>query len=247
MRQYLVVLAILILMSGCSRNDGGVPVSQAPADPSSRATEKDIAKASEGEVLDLPASSDPSEDNNASPVIRQVWFVGGDGSVGNTIGVEFEAFDADGDAVNVNIEWSKNGKPAGAGKYIPQEVRRDDEITVILTPSDRKTTGKPVTLSRKITNSPPSVGGHDQFRFEGNVARFKIRASDADGDTLSYALKDAPARMTIDRNTGEITWEVSPEITGKVMFTVEVSDSFGGSATAPLSITIAPQPDSETQ
>ena len=244
MRQNLfVVFTIVVLLAGCSRDDSGVPVSQAPAPaPAALALGgEQAANVSDG------TSSSQDEEGNVSPEIKTVWFIGGDGTVGNTLGIEFETSDAGGTAVQVDIAWSRNGEPAGAGKYIPVEVRRDDSITVTLTPSTGKAVGNPVTLSRKITNSPPSVHGHDQFQFEGNVASFQMLASDVDGDTLSYALKDAPAGMTIDRNTGRIRWEVSPETTGKIEFTVEVSDGFGGSATAPLSITIAPQPNSEAR
>jgi len=247
-RQYLVILAILVFVAGCSRNDGGVPVGgQAPVDPQPSASEVNVAPETSSREEDLQAPSSPGEDGNTPPEIREVWFVGGDGSAGNTLGIEFVASDADGDAVQVDIEWKKNGEPAGTGKYVSLEVRRDDSITVTLVPSDGKTAGQPVNLTRKITNMPPSIQGHDSFQFDGNVASFQMLASDADGDALSYVLKDAPAGMTIDRNTGIIRWEVSPETTGKVMFTVEVSDAFGGSATAPLSITIAPQPDPEAR
>lgn len=239
MRHYLVILAILVLMAGCSRNDSGAPVNQEPVSASSQpqAAENDVAKGSDS----------PEENGNTPPEVRKVWFVGGDGSAGNTLGVEFETFDADDDVVAVDIAWSKNGEPAGTGKYVSLEVRRDDNITVTLTPSDEKATGRPVTLSRKITNSPPSIQGHDQFQFEGNYVSFQMIASDSDGDALSYALKDAPAGMTIDRKTGRVRWEVSPETTGKISFTVEVSDGFGGLATAPSSITIAPQPDPDSE
>ena len=241
-RHYLVILAILILMAGCSKNDGGAPASQAPA-ALPQAAENDAAKGPEED------SYSPEEEvaGNTSPEIRKVWFVGGDGSTGNTLGIEFETFDADEDVVTVGIVWSRNGESAGTGKYISSEVRRDDKITVVLTPSDGKTTGRPVTLTRQVTNSPPSIQGHDQFQFDGNTASFQMLASDPDGDTLSYALNDAPAGMTIDRNTGRIRWEVPPETTGKISFMVEVSDGFGGSAKAPLSITIAPQPDPESE
>jgi len=247
LRNFLLILAVLVLITGCSRNDSGVSVSQTPAPPPSQVEGGDVAEVPEVVVLPDTSPEPEEEEGNTPPEIRKVWFVAGDGSAGNGIGVEFETFDADGDTVNVEIEWRKNGEPAGTGKYIQSEIRRDDNITVTITPSDGKAAGRAVNLSRKIANSPPSIQGHNQFQFEEGVVFFQILASDSDEDTLSYALKDAPVGMTIDRDTGKIRWAVPPETTGKIMFTVEVSDGSGGSATASLSITVAPQSYSEAQ
>ena len=236
-RRYLVLFAILFLMAGCSGSSG---VSNDPR-----------VAGPPGAMMDNAGNSGNSSDSssvqtgNTAPQIRQIWFVGGDGTPGNTLGVEFEAFDADGDAVQVAIAWEKNGEPAGAGSRLPAAIRRDDKITVTLTPSDGKTTGRPVTLTRTILNSPPAIEGHDQFQFDGDNVTFQVHASDADGDPLTYVLKDAPAGMVIDRKTGRIRWPVSPETVGRIPFTVEVSDGVGGSTTAQLAVTIAPQPDSK--
>ena len=251
MRGRLVFLAVffLVLAVGCSRNDSAAPVNapaQAVARPGLEPREPQVED--NAYVPDLVTEEDsPEESSNTEPVIRHVWFVGGDGTVGNTIGVEFETFDADGDNVKVDIAWTKNEESVGSGKFIQAAVRRDDVVTVTLTPSDGKTQGRPVMLSRVILNSPPAVEGHAQFKFEGNKVVFQVRASDPDGDTLHYSIKDGPPGMTIDPNTGSINWEVEPEMVGNIPFVVEVSDGVGGVATARFSVTIAPQPTSEAK
>ena len=155
-------------------------------------------------------------------------FVVGDGRPGNGIGVEADGYDADGDAVQLEIAWQKNGIPAGSGNRLTTPVKRGEKVTVTITPFDGKERGKPATFSREITNTPPVIEGHEQFRFDENVATFQVRASDADGDPLSYSLKDAPAGMSIDRRTGTIRWVTSPKTTGRIPFTVEASDASGG-------------------
>jgi hypothetical protein len=57
-----------------------------------------------------------------------------------------------------------------------------------------------------------------------------------------FSLKDAPAGMSIDRSTGFVRWVTSPGTTGKVPFTVVVSDGSGGESTALFTVTIAEQP-----
>jgi hypothetical protein len=163
------------------------------------------------------------------------------------LGVEAETFDPDGDPVKVLVAWSKNGLPAGEGSRVPAQVKRGDKLEATLTPTDGKTHGKPVTLAREITNTPPGIEGHGGFRFEENVATFHVRASDADGDPLTYSLKDAPPGMSIDRSTGTIRWATSPGTTGRIPFTVTVADGSGGEATARFTVTIAEQPVQEAR
>lgn len=233
MRPYLAALAALLLAAGCSGNGKEAAPGAAGGPPRTAGS----AAQAPGRSPDFSVP----QVGNTEPEVRRVWFVGGDGRPGNTIGVESEVFDADGDAVTVSVAWRKNGEDAGAGPRLPAAVRREDNVTVTLTPSDGKATGRPVSLSRVILNTPPAIEGHGQFRFEENVAVFQVLASDADGDPVSFALKDAPAGMSIDRKTGTIRWAVSQGTEGKVPFTVEATDGAGGATTAQITVTIAEQ------
>jgi Putative Ig domain. len=158
--------------------------------------------------------------------------------------VETEGYDADGDAVQFEIAWEKNGQPAGTGNRLTAPVKRGDKVTVTVTPFDGKERGKSATLSREILNTPPAIEGQEQFQVSDNAVTFHVRASDADGDPLTYSLKDAPAGMSIDRKTGWVRWVTSPGTTGKVPFTVIVSDGSGGESTGRFTVTIAEQPSS---
>ena len=169
-------------------------------------------------------------------------FVGGDGRPGNTLGVVAEGTDADGDPVQVEIGWVKNGQPAGTGKYLAAPAKRGDKVSVTVTPFDGKERGRSATLFREIVNTPPGIEGQEQFQVTDNAVTFHVRASDADGDPLMYSLKDAPAGMSIDRKTGVVRWMTSPGTTGKVPFTVVVSDGAGGESTARFTVTVAEQP-----
>ncbi len=121
-------------------------------------------------------------------------FVGGDGRPGNTLGVEAEGTDADGDPVQFEIAWRKNGQPVGTGDRLTAPVKRGDKVTVTVTPFDGKVRGKSATLSREIVNTPPAIEGQEQFQVTDNAVTFHVRVSDADGDPLMYSLKDAPRR-----------------------------------------------------
>lgn len=179
---------------------------------------------------------------NSPPEIRGIRFVLGEGAQGNSIGVEVETFDADGDPVQVDVQWRNNGAPAGLGNRLEVPVKRGDKIDVTVTPFDGAERGKSATLYRDIRNTPPVIEGQEQFRVDGNIVTFRVRASDADGDRITYAVKDAPTGMQIDRESGWVRWETVPGTTGKFPFTVTVSDGSGGEATARFNVTVAEQP-----
>ena len=67
-----------------------------------------------------------------------------------------------------------------------------------------------------------------------------IRATDPDGDPVSYALTVAPSGMTIDANTGVVQWTPQPAQAGAQQFTVLASDGRGGEARQVFTVTVAP-------
>jgi len=239
MRRSLPLLVILPLVFACS-SDRKAPV---PAPPPAGNVVSPMAQQDGGSpVAGEPARPPGAAVRNSPPEIRGVRFVPGDGRSGNTLGVEAEGFDADGDAVQFEIAWSKNMESAGTGNRLTAPVKRGDKVIVTITPFDGKDRGKSATLSREILNTPPAIEGQEQFQVSDNAVTFLVRASDADGDPLTYSLKEAPAGMSIDRKTGWVRWVTSPGTTGKVPFTVIVSDGSGGESTARFTVTVAEQP-----
>ena len=235
----LPVLAVLLLLSGCS----GERKAQPPVPPAAGNVVSTAPQPRGGSpVGGEPAQGSSVADRNSPPEIRGVRFVGGDGRPGNTLGVETEGHDADGDPVQFEIAWQKNGQPAGSGNRLTAPVKRDDKVTVTITPFDGKERGTAATFSREIINTPPAIEGQEQFQVSDNDVIFHIRASDADDDPLMYSIKDAPAGMSIERSTGWVRWVTSPGMPGKVPFTVTVSDGSGGEATARFSVTISEEP-----
>jgi hypothetical protein len=156
--------------------------------------------------------------------------------------VEAEGYDADGDPVQFEIAWQMNGQSAGNGNRLTALVKRGDKVTVTITPFDGKERGRPASLSREILNTPPAIEGQERFQVTDNAVTFHVRASDADGDPLTFSLKDAPPGMSIDPMTGSVRWATSIGTTGKLPFTVVVSDGSGGESTARFTVTVAEEP-----
>jgi len=57
---------------------------------------------------------------------------------------------------------------------------------------------------------------------EGTAYTYDVEATDPNGDTLTYSLTTSPTGMTINSNTGVISW--TPTAAGSFDVTVEVSD-----------------------
>ena len=160
---------------------------------------------------------------------------------GDTLSVEVSGTDIDGDEVTISYEWTKNGEPAGNGKRIEVPLKRGDKVSVKITPFDGEVYGRSVILHREIRNLPPMIIDDKKFNFDGKVYSYQVMATDPDGDTLTYSLKTAPAGMTVNPTTGQISWNVPPDFKGKASFGVSVTDGNGGEVLQNLTFSITPE------
>lgn len=154
----------------------------------------------------------------------------------DVIKVVAEGKDKDGNALTFKNEWMKNGEPKGEGDSF-SDFKRGDKISVRITPFDGKEYGKPRTLSLEVANTNPRITEHNEIKFDGKHFSYQVKATDPDGDTLTYTLKEAPPGMTITQN-GLITWNVPPDFNGKAPVTISVTDGQGGEAVYPREVVI---------
>lgn len=164
--------------------------------------------------------------------------------LGDKLYVDVAGSDADGDPVTILYEWTKNGEPAGDNKMIAGPIKRGDRISVKITPFDGESYGRSATLQREIKNMPPMIVGDKNFNFDGKIYTYQVKATDPDGDNLTYSLKSSPSDMTINPTTGLIHWNVPADFKGEASVTVSVTDGHGGEAIAPFTakISFAPPP-----
>jgi lysophospholipase L1-like esterase len=81
----------------------------------------------------------------------------------------------------------------------------------------------------------------------GAAYAYRVTATDANGDALSYSLTQAPSGMTINPTSGQIAWTPSAAQAGIQAVTARVADPGGLAATQAFSVTVAdptalPQP-----
>jgi hypothetical protein len=175
---------------------------------------------------------------NSPPEISKVKILPEVFKPGDTLSVEVEGKDIDGDNITFSYEWTKNDESAGSSQKIEGQVKRGDKIAVTIIPSDGATTGRPIIVRREIKNMPPTILDNKAFKFDGKVYTFQVPANDPDGDTLSYSLQSGPSGMNINPSTGLVYWNVPREFTGTASFKVSVSDGQGGVTVKSFSLTI---------
>jgi hypothetical protein len=63
-----------------------------------------------------------------------------------------------------------------------------------------------VTIDLCVNNAPTITNITDKNIAQGNTFNFTVSANDLDGDNLFYEIVSGPSTMTINSNTGAITW-----------------------------------------
>lgn len=137
-------------------------------------------------------------------------------------------------------QWSINDKKieVSGDTLSSGEFKRGDKIYLTVTPFTANEKGNPVTVFAYIFNSPPKIiSDIKDSKYKNSDFTYPIKATDPDGDELTYALKTAPSGMTIDAS-GLIKWNVPPDFKGKAPVTVSVTDNHGGETTASFSVEI---------
>lgn len=174
---------------------------------------------------------------NIQPAIANANIIPSNPKTNDTLKAEVVGSDRDGDSVTFFYEWSKNGEHAGSSETLEGPFKRGDKIFLKITPYDGDDYGQPTSLTTNIYNSPPKPFGGEQ-RFENNVYTYQVKATDPDGDSLSYTLKRAPKGMVIDKSTGLITWKVEEKDAGRHPVNVQVSDGHGGEVLYNFDVTL---------
>lgn len=192
-------------------------------------------------IKDIEVVSNIITIKNAPPEFSRIKIMPEIFKPGDILYVDVTGTDIDGDEVTILYEWTKNGEPAGNSKRIEVPLKRGDKIDVKITPFDGEAYGHPVILHREIVNLPPMIIEGNKYNFDGKVYSYQVKATDPDGDPLSYSLKTAPAGMTIESSEGLIKWDVPPEFKGKTQFTVTVTDDQGGEAMQSFVLEITPE------
>ena len=120
--------------------------------------------------------------------------------------------------------------------------KKRDLVTVTVTPHDGETTGFAVAGPVIAIHSlPPSLElqAMRRVRKTGEPVEFQLAGVAPDGEQVAYSL-EAPhvPGMTIDKQSGKITWSIQPDQKGAIRFGAAVEDDNGTKVTRIFDVTV---------
>jgi len=143
--------------------------------------------------------------------------------------------DKAGEGITWVYEWTKNNQIFSRGDST-KDFKRGDNVAVKIMPFDGEKYGNPKILTTEIKNTTPRVVEDKAATFDGKQFSYQVKATDADGDGLTYSLMEGPPGATIDQKTGIITWSIVPEDQQKLDLKVKISDGHNGEIIYPVTV-----------
>lgn len=177
---------------------------------------------------------------NSAPEFTKITLMPVDMKPGETLWVDAEASDPDGDPVTIEYEWHIGTALVSTTKRLPSEFnKRGTSFTVTVTPTDGSLRGQSVGLRRGIGNIPPQLEQNYGFEFDGKVLTYQIRATDPDGDPITYGVESPQPGMIVNSATGALRWDVPEGLTNSTTpIVVTASDGRGGTARMELKFSL---------
>jgi hypothetical protein len=236
-------------LPGCGDEKPGVIEEEVVMSEDEEIGEEDVvaeevqAGSEETDLEEVPSGNTP-------PAITKVRILPSPAYTNTELQVEIEAEDADGDVIEYAYQWAviKAGGTIEDAEELDEETgptlshslfARDDAVAVKVTPSDMYSEGE--TLGSKfimIANAAPSIVSSPPG-VAADVYTYQVEAEDLDDDTLRYSVRDGgPAGMSIDAETGLLTWEISAADAGSYEVMIQAHDGHGASGYQRFTLTV---------
>ena len=188
----------------------------------------------DGMIEGMPFRSAPSSVVNTPPIISEVFLDFDHEAQGRQVVAKVEAVDPDRDSMALTYRWRKNETVVKEGEENTLPIAgltTKDTIQVDVTASDGAPNGATTVTERfTLSNSSPTIVSKPPSSPTVDQYDYLVKATDADGDPITYALETAPPGMTIEASTGQIRWRVAPDMKGNYRIRVVAKDPQGGFA-----------------
>ncbi len=175
---------------------------------------------------------------------------------------QVKATDKDGDTLTFTKGLDpKNGtvtvNPDGTWTYTPKpDYHGDDSFTVLVSDGHGGTDTSIVNIGVTPVNDPPKPEDPNNPSFDPTTGNYtvttpedtpvngQVKATDKDGDTLTFTAGEQPKHGTVTVNpNGTWTYTPSKDYTGSDSFTVVIDDGHNGKATSTVKIGVTPVND----
>jgi len=188
----------------------------------------------DGTIEGAPFRSIPVAVVNTAPIISDVTIDFDHQAQGRRLLAKANVVDPDNDPVSLTYRWRKNETVLKEGEENTLDLANftaKDAIQVDVTASDGTPDGTATVTERfTLSNSAPTIVSSPSPSPNGDQYEYLVRATDADGDPITYELEVSPPGMTIETTTGRIHWGITSEAKGNYRVRVVAKDPQGGFA-----------------
>lgn len=200
----------------------------------------------DGTIEGASFRSTPTSVVNTPPIISSVDIEFDHEVQGRRMMAKVNAIDPDHDSVSIKYRWRKNETVVKEGEDNTLDVANvtaADVMHVDVTASDGNPDGSRTVSQRFVlSNSAPTIISSPSRSATGGGYEYLVKASDADGDPITYKLEEGPPGMAIGEQTGQIRWAPAPDAQGTYRVKVMAQDNRGGFATQDFELSIAAPP-----
>lgn len=186
----------------------------------------------------------PVEKRNRPPVIQTLALTPAQPTFADLVRAEATATDPDGDPVTLDYTWSVDGVELSdvsfdvlrSGRH-----KRGSVVEVAVTASDGTATTEPMRARVTVGNAPVvmETAPRELTRIDG----FRMRATDPDGEPVSWRVEGAPRGLTIDPD-GTLRYQGSEDEPGGD-YTLRIVAQDTGGAMAVMEVPLAINPGSK--
>ena len=197
----------------------------------------------DGVVEGPPFRSIPASVVNTAPIISNVDVEFDHQGQGRRMMAKVDVIDPDNDSVSLKYRWRKNETVVKEGEdntFDLASVTAADTMHVDVTASDGNPDGSSTVSQRfALSNSAPTIISTPSKSATGGAYEYQVKASDPDGDPITYGLEGAPPGMTIDAHTGMLRWTPGADAVGVQHVRVMAKDARGAFATQEFELSIS--------
>ena len=164
---------------------------------------------------------------------------------------DVDATDPDGDRVSYRLESAPAGMTLDAVSGLIEWTPAIDQLgefvfNVFAEDGLGGSAGQQITVTIEAANNSPVIGSVPVLDAAiGQAYQYAVTATDADGDTISFALDLAPTGVTIDASSGLVNWIPATDQFGAHPVIVRAVDQFGGVGTQSFEINVIDPNNSE--
>ena len=200
----------------------------------------------DGVIEGTPFRSIPASVVNTAPIISNVDVEFDYQGQGRRMMAKVDVIDPDNDSVSLKYRWRKNETIVKEGEdntFDLASVTAADAMHVDVTASDGNPDGSSTVSQRfALSNSAPTIVSTPSKSATGGTYEYQVKASDPDGDPITYKLEEGPPGMSIVEQTGQIRWIVTPDAHGTYRIKVVAQDNRGGFASQDFDLSLAAPP-----